>query len=383
MPDPQGLRELFLLQPGVTFLNHGAFGACPKPVFEEYQRWQLELERQPVEFLGRRSADLLAEARTQLAGHLGASADEVVYFPNPTSAINMVVRNLNLQPGDEILTTDHEYGAMDRTWRFVSRKMGTHYIHQTVPAPVTSHEEFVETFWAGVTARTRIIFLSHITSPTALTFPVQAICRRAREAGILTIVDGAHAPGQIPLNLSELNADVYTGACHKWLCAPKGSAFLYARRDVQAWLDPLVVSWGWESETPSGSQFIDYHQWQGTRDIAAFLATPAAIRFQAQHNWEAVRAECHALVREARRRVNEWTGLPALCPDSPQWFCQMAAVRLPAVDVEALKDRLYDGFQVEVSVFNWNDQPLLRLSFQGYNSSADLERLVEALKSAL
>jgi isopenicillin-N epimerase len=383
VPEPQRLRELFLLRPGVTFLNHGSFGACPRPVFEEYQRWQLELERQPVEFLARRSADLLAEARTQLAGYLGASADEVVYFSNPTSAINMVARNLNLQPGDEILTTDHEYGAMDRTWRFVSRKLGARYIHQTLPVPATTHEEFVEAFWAGVTARTRIIFLSHLTSPTALIFPVQAICRRAREAGILTIVDGAHVPGQLLLNLSELGADVYTGACHKWLCAPKGSAFLYARREVQAWLDPLVVSWGWESETPSGSQFIDYHQWQGTRDIAAFLATPAAIRFQAEHNWEAVRAGCHALAREARRRVNEWTGLPPLCPDSPEWFCQMAAVRLPAVDVEALKVRLYDGFQVEVPVFNWNDQPLLRLSFQGYNSAADVERLLVALKSAL
>ena len=381
MSSPPALRELFLLQPGLTFLNHGTFGACPRPVFEAYQRWQVELERQPVEFLGRRSADLLAEARAKLAAYVGAAADEVVYFPNPTTAINMVVRSLELRPGDEILTTDHEYGAMDRTWRFVSDKIGARYIHRPVPMPVTTHAEFVETFWAGVTGRTRIIFISHLTSPTALILPVQAICRRAREAGILTIVDGAHAPGQIPLNLSELGADLYTGACHKWLCAPKGSAFLYARREVQAQLDPLVVSWGWESDTPSGSQFVDYHQWQGTRDIAAFLATPAAIQFQAEHHWEAVRAGCHALAREARRQINELTGLPALCPDSSEWFSQMAAVRLPPVDVETLKTRLYDDFRVEVPVFKWNDQPILRFSFQGYNSAADVEALVRALKA--
>jgi len=375
------LRELFLLQPGLTFLNHGSFGACPRPVFEAYQRWQVELERQPVEFLGRRSADLLAEARAKLAAYVGAATDEVVYFPNSTTAINMVVRSLELRPGDEILTTDHEYGAMDRTWRFVSDKIGARYIHRPVPMPVTTHAEFVETFWAGVTGRTRIIFISHLTSPTALILPVQAICRRAREAGILTIVDGAHAPGQIPLNLSELGADLYTGACHKWLCAPKGSAFLYARREVQARLDPLVVSWGWENDTPSGSQFVDHHQWQGTRDIAAFLATPAAIQFQAEHHWEAVRAGCHALAREARRQINELTGLPALCPDSSEWFGQMAAVRLPPVDVETLKTRLYDDYRVEVPVFKWNDQPILRFSFQGYNSAADVEALVRALKA--
>ena len=310
------LKSEFLLDPDIVFLNHGTFGACPKPVFDEYQRWQLELERRPVEFLGRRITAQLAEARAKLAGYVGAAADEVVYFPNPTTAINMVARSLNLKPGDEILTTDHEYGAMDRTWRFVCDKTGARYIHRPIRMPVNSVEGFVEAFWAGITEWTRAIFISHITSPTALIFPVQEICRRAHEAGLLSIVDGAHAPGQIPLNLAELGADLYTGACHKWLCGSKGSAFLYARREVQAWLEPLVVSWGWESETPSGSQFIDYHEWQGTRDVAAFLATPAAIQFQAEHDWNAVRAECHRLASETRRRINDLTGLAPICPNA-------------------------------------------------------------------
>jgi isopenicillin-N epimerase len=377
------LKSKFLLDPDVVFLNHGSFGACPRPVFDEYQRWQRELERQPVEFLGRRITALLAEARAQLAEYVGAAADEVVYFPNSTTALNMVARSLNLKPGDEILTTDHEYGAMDRMWRFICGKAGARYIHRSIALPLTTPEEFVETLWAGVTERTRAVFISHITSPTALIFPVREICRRARAAGLLSIVDGAHAPGQIPLDLSELGADLYAGACHKWLCGPKGSAFLYARREIQPMLEPLVVSWGWESESPSGSPFIDHHEWQGTRDLAAWLATPAAIRFQAEHQWEAVRAECHALASETRRRINDWTGLAPICPDAPEWFGQMAAVRLPSVDVESLKERLYRDYRVEVPLFKWNEQPFVRLSFQGYNSCAEADVLVDALKRLL
>ncbi len=254
------MRSSFLLDPDIHFLNHGSFGACPRPVFEEYQRWQAELERQPVAFLGRRVNDLLAESRAALAAYLGAAADELVYFPNPTTALNMVTRNLarpdcpaHLRAGDEILTTDHEYGALERTWRYICRQTGARTVQQPIPLPVTTHADFVERFWTGVTERTRVIFLSHITSPTALIFPVAEICRRARAAGILTIVDGAHAPGQVALNLGEVGADIYTGACHKWLCAPKGAAFLYARPDVQPWLEPLVVSWGWKAELPGPS----------------------------------------------------------------------------------------------------------------------------------
>lgn len=377
------LKPQFLLDPKVIFLNHGSFGACPRPVFQAYQQWQRELERQPVEFLGRRAIELLAEARARLAAYLGCKADEVVYFPNPTTALNVVARSLNLRPGDEILTTDHEYGAMDRTWRFVCRKAGARYVRWPIPLPVTSHADFVETFWAGVTERTRVIFISHITSPTALTFPVQEVCRRARQAGLLSIVDGAHAPGQIPLNLAALGADIYAGACHKWLCAPKGSAFLYARREVQQWLEPLVISWGWESEHPSGSQFVDYHEWQGTRDLAAFLSVPAAIEFQAARDWETVRRRCRALASDTRRRLNALTGLDPICPDSPEWFTQMAAARLPNVDLERLQERLYDQFRLEVPLMRWNGQPLIRLSFQAYNSRADADTLVDALAQLL
>jgi isopenicillin-N epimerase len=196
------MRAQFLLDPGMTFLNHGSYGACPRPVFETYQRWQRELEQQPIEFLTRRSATLLAESRAALAGYLGASRDDVVYFPNPTTALNMVARSLKLEPGDEILTTDHEYGAMDRTWTFICRETGAKYVRCAIPLPVTTHADFVERLWSQVGERTRVVFLSHITSPTALAFPAAEICRRARAAGILSIIDGAHAPGQVPLDLA-------------------------------------------------------------------------------------------------------------------------------------------------------------------------------------
>ena len=383
MENTTTLKSQFLLDPGIVYLNHGSFGACPKPVFEAYQHWQRELERQPVDFLNRQVTGLLAEARAKLAAYLGVEADDVVYFPNPTTALNMVARSLDLRPGDEILTTDHEYGAMDRMWRFVCRKTGARYVQRPIRLPVTYHADFVEHFWAGVNKRTRVIFISHITSPTALTFPVREICRRASQAGLLSIVDGAHAPGQIPLNLADIGADIYAGACHKWLCAPKGSAFLYARREVQATLEPLVVSWGWESDKPGHSLFVDYHEWQGTRDAAAFLAVPAAIEFQAQNDWDTVRRRCRELASETRQRLNELTGLEAICPDSPEWFTQMAAARLPDVDLQRLEQRLYNEFGIEVALTRWNDQPLIRVSFQAYNSRADADALLDALAQLL
>ncbi len=380
------MKKHFLLDPEITFLNHGSFGACPKPVFDVYQEWQRELENQPVEFLGRRAIPLLAESREKLAAYLNCAAQDLVYFPNPTTAINMVVRNIDLQPGDEILTTDHEYGAMDRTWKYFCAKSGAQYIQRRIPLPVSSHAEFVEDFWAGVTSRTRVVFLSHITSTTALIFPVAEICRRAREVGILCIIDGAHVPGQLPLDLSTLDADIYTGACHKWMMAPKGAAFLYARREVQSWLDPLVISWGYDSEPGygTGEKFIDYHEWQGTRDIAAFLSVPAAIDFQREQDWDRVRSRSRGLVREARERIQALTGLPFVCANPDEWLGQMAVLPLPAgVDGAVLKIRLYDEYRIEIPFIEWEDQSFLRISIQGYNTQDEVDALVDALRKSL
>jgi isopenicillin-N epimerase len=373
------LRRFFLLDPEVVFLNHGSFGATPKPVFDVYQNWQRELERQPVEFLGRRARDLMAESRAALADYLGVQRDDLVYVTNVTVGVNIVAHSINLGPGDEVLTTDHEYGACDRTWRFLARKDGFAYINQPVSVPLTSVERFVEQLWQGVTAKTKIIFLSHITSPTAIVFPVTEVCRRAREQGILTLVDGAHAPGQIPLDLDKIGADYYTGNLHKWLCAPKGAGFLYARPEVQTLLEPLVISWGWQSEMPGTSQFVDHHEWQGTRDLSPFLAVPAAIRFQQENNWTEVQNDCHALALEAEMRIRGLMALSSLYIDD-SWFAQMVAVLLPAgTDSVALKEFLYHNYRIEVPVIEWNGTTLLRVSIQGYNLSRDIDALMMAL----
>src|SRR5690348_165616 len=269
-------KEEFLIRPDLTFLNHGSFGACPRPVFEVYQEWQRRLEADPVEFLGRRLDDLLREAREPLAAYVGTQTDQIVYVQNATLGFNIVARSLmlTLESGDEVLATDHEYGAADRTWRFLCTQYGVKYINQPIPLPLTSDEEMIEAFWRGITPRTRVIFISHITSPTALIFPVEKICQRAQSTGIITVIDGAHAPGHIPLQLDALGVDFYTGNCHKWLCSPKGAGFLYARPERQALLQPLIVSWGWDSRSPGVSPFQDFFGWVGTDDPASFLSVP-------------------------------------------------------------------------------------------------------------
>ncbi|HEX6288315.1 MAG TPA: aminotransferase class V-fold PLP-dependent enzyme [Herpetosiphonaceae bacterium] len=379
---PDRLRSLFLLRPDVVFLNHGSFGACPRPVFETYQAWQLELERQPVEFIGRRFTQLMHDARTALGAFVGADAQDLVFVPNATTGLNVVARSLPLGPGDEILATDHEYGALDRTWRFVCQQRGARYIRQPVPLPITADDDVIETIWSGVTERTRVLFISHITSPTALIFPIAPLIRRARAAGIITVVDGAHAPGQIDLNLRTLDADFYSGNCHKWMMAPKGSALLYARRDMQHLLEPLVVSWGWQSAMPGESRFIDEQEYQGTRDLAAYLSVPTAITFMREHDWSSVRAGCHELLRYARQRITA-LGLEPCTPDAPEWFAQMAAFTLPPCDGQRLQRRLYDEFRVEVPVAVMDQRQFLRVSVQGYTTASDIDALVEALAAVL
>jgi isopenicillin-N epimerase len=391
------MRDLFLLDPDVVFLNHGSFGACPKPVFDEYQRWQRELERQPVEFLGRRFNGLMQAARSALGGYLGADADDLVYVTNATVGLNIVARSLDLRPGDEVLSTDHEYGALDRAWRFLCAKHSAKYIRQPVPVPIGRGDprgrpgsaqdrplhEVVEAVWSGVSDRTRVLFISHITSPTAITFPIKPLIDRARERGIITLVDGAHAPGQIDLNLRELGVDFYSGNLHKWLMSPKGSAFLYARKEMQHLVEPLVISWGWEAEKPGPSKFVDEQEWAGTRDIAAFLSVPAAIQFQRDHDWPRVRHECHEVVRYARQQISALTDLPPLTPDDEQWFAQMSALPLPPCDLDTLKRRLYDEYRIEIPVIRWNDRCFVRISIQGYNTRADVDNLVTTLLALL
>jgi isopenicillin-N epimerase len=382
LPLPE-LAGQFLLRPDIAFLNHGSFGACPRPVFDAYRAWQRELEAQPVEFLGRRINELLAEARGRLAGYVGAQADSLAFVPNATHGVNIVARSLDLWPGDEVLSTDHEYGAVARTWRFNCGQRGACYIARPIELPARDAAEMADQLWAGVTGRTRVIVVSHISSPTALIFPVAEICRRARAAGILTVVDGAHAPGQVDLDLDAIGADFYAGNCHKWLCNQRASGFLYARPDVQPLLKPLIVSWGWEAERPGPSKFIDHFQWTGTMDYSAYLSVPAAIDFQARNNWPAVRAACHQLLLEASQRLTELTGLLPISPDTADWWVQMRTLPLPPCDAEIVKARLWDEYRVEVPLVQMGGRQFIRISIQAYNSPNDVDRLIEGLRQLL
>lgn len=332
-----------------------------------YQSWQRELERQPVEFLSRRLAGLLADAREQLADVLGARAQDFAFVENATTAINVVARSIRLAPGDEVLATDLEYGACDLAWNHWCERYGARYVRQSL-----NLDDPVGSFFSAVSGRTRAVYLSHVTSSTALVLPVAEICDEARRRGLLSIVDGAHAPGQVPLDLNHLGADVYAGNFHKWMCAPKGSGFLWARPDHHGWLESPIVSWGWEG----GGDFISRIERQGTRDPAAYLATPAATLFVSQYDQL---ERCHQLALSARRELGALLRVEPVAPD-PSYVGRMVSLPMPApIDSEIVQRRLYDEYRIEVPITN----RLLRVSFAMYNDRADLDFLLDALGSIL
>jgi isopenicillin-N epimerase len=372
------VRSHFLLDPEIIFLNHGSFGACPRPVFDVYQAWQRRLERQPVQFLGREYNQLMQVVRQKLSAFMNCTADDLALVPNATFAVNLVARSLRLNEDDEILTTDHEYGACDRIWQFICQANHAHYRQQPVPVPYHNAGEFLQSLWAGINTHTRLIFLSHITSPTAMIFPVAEVCQRARAEGIPVFIDGAHAPGQTPVDLQAIGADFYAANCHKWMMAPKGSAFLFAGKHVQDILEPLVVSWGWQPGTgfSTGSQFIDHLQWYGTRDPAAHLAIPAALDFIHENKWEEVQQYCHGLLSSALERFEILFDNQSIYQGNHYLYRQMACIPLPnTVKAPELKKQLYDDFKIEVPVLEWKEYKFLRLSVQGYNTVEDIQAL--------
>ncbi|MGZ2744699.1 aminotransferase class V-fold PLP-dependent enzyme [Burkholderia stagnalis] len=379
------LKSLFLLDPDVTYLNHGAYGATPRLVFERHVQWQYELEREPVDFLSRRATERLAQSRAVLAEYVDTERDNLVYVSNGTTGVNIIARSLPLGPGDELLTTDHEHGGIDRLWRYTAQRRGFEIVRHEVALPVTTHARFVEDFWGRVTPRTRAILISQLTSPTALVFPVAEICARARARGILTIVDGSHVPGQLPLSLRRMDPDFFVGILHKWVCAPKGCAFMYARPDVQLLIEPLVVSWGWEPKNPGPSKFVEYHEWQGSRDISAFLSVPAALEFQREHDWDDVRRRCIALADDAQKEIAALTRQPLYHPPGArEWHGQMVCVPLPPdTDDVWLLNQLRHEHRIDVSVDRFDNRPRIRISIQGYNGPDDVDRLIGSLKQLL
>jgi isopenicillin-N epimerase len=373
----------FLLDPTITFLNHGSFGACPQPIFDEYQRFQRELELDPVHFIQKKLPVYLKQAKAPLAEFVGCNPKDFFFVPNPTVAINTVMRSLQLQPGDEILATNHEYGAMDRTWHFYCKKTGAKYVRQPITLPVVSKEQMIAEFWKGYTSKTKVIFLNHISSSTALIFPVKEICDKAQELGLITIVDGAHVPGHIDLDLADLNPDFYTGTLHKWMLAPKGSSFLYVKKEFQDDIDPLVVSWGYESLAPSESRFLDYHEYQGTNDHSAFLCTPTVINFLKENDWKAKSEACKQIVFDNYQRFCDLLQTQPIAPITAEFLGQMASIPVKTSKPAELKDLLYDQYKIQIPVMPLNDKVYLRYSINAYNTQEDLEVLYRALEDIL
>lgn len=380
MENLQHLKSLFLLDSKITYLNFGSFGACPKPIFDDYQKWQLELEQEPAQFITVNGLQYLKTSRDALGKYVGCDGNDLVYTTNPSYAVNIIAKSIDLKAGDEVLTTNIEYGACDKTWNYYCQQKGAKYVRQAISLPITSKQNIIDDFFKGLTSKTKLVFISHITSSTGLILPVKEICEVAKQKGLITFVDGAHAPGHVPLNLSELKADIYTGACHKWMMTPKGSSFLYVKKDYQDAFDPLIISWGYNSAFPSNSKFLDYHQLQGTRDFSAFLTIPKAIEFMNEYEWDMVSAKCRKLVQNNAGRFCELLNSKPLAPITDEFIGQIFSIPIQTSEPEKLQRHLFENYQIEIPVMRHADKTYLRYSINAFNSQLDLDKLYDAVK---
>jgi isopenicillin-N epimerase len=391
------LAKHWQLDPAITFLNHGSFGACPTAVLDHQQELRATLEREPVAFFMRQFEGLMDETCAALGAFLNVDPFDLGMVANATAGVNTVLRSLTLAPGDELLTTDHVYNACRNALDFVAARSGAVVVIAPTPFPLRDPEEVVEALMLRVTDQTRLVLLDHITSPTGLILPVARILRLLDERGVDCLVDGAHAPGMLDLDLSELAPAYYTGNCHKWLCTPKGAAFLYVRRDRQAEIRPLSISHGANSPRRDRSRFVLEFDWPGTIDPTAFFCIPAALRCMAglfPAGWSGLRDHNRRLVLDGRRLLCEALGIGPPAPES--MIGSLASVPLPdgvvdsggcggPVRIDPLQDALFHRERIEVPVMPWPRPPqrLLRISAQAYNESGQYQRLAEALPRLL
>ena len=387
---PSEFARHWTLDPQIDFLNHGSFGACPRPVLEVQQELRARLERQPVQFMARDLEGLLDEARGALAAFVGADPDDLAFVANATTGVNTVVRSLRLEAGDELLTTDHAYNACRNALR-VHEAAGVKVIAAQVPWPIASSTQVSDALLSRVSPRTRMVLLDHVTSPTGLIFPVAPIVRALNERGIDTLVDGAHAPGMLPLEVRAIGAAYYSGNCHKWLSAPKGSAFLHVRRDRQERVLPLVIGHGYNSTRTDRSRFRRLFDWDGTDDPTAFLCVPAAIRFLGgllPGGWPALMEHNRSLALAGRRALCQALRIPEPAP--AEMIGMLASVPLPdatqpSASWDLLQRILYERHRIEVPVYIFPQYPrrLVRIAAQIYNSPDQYERLSTALTAEM
>lgn len=377
------MKAQFSLRPDITFFNFGSFGATPKPVMEAYQQLQNDMEYEPVQFIVYRGPELLAESRKRLSEYLTCSQNDLLYIPNPTYGVNLVARSLDLQPDDEVLTTNIEYGACDKTWKFYCAEKGAKYVMQPISLPLTTKEQFLEDFWNGATEKTKVVFISQITSATGLILPVAEIVKEATRRGILSFVDGAHVPGHIDLKLDELGADFYTGACHKWMMTPKGSSFLHVKAKHQAAMQPLIVSWGYNNDAPNSVSFQEINQFTGTRDYTAYLTIPAAIDFMKVNDWWGWAETSRRLVHSWLPRLCTLVGTQPLAPVTDEFIGQLGSIPIRCAEPLKLKAVLYDEFKIEIPVMEQNGNVYLRFSINAFNTARELEYLETTVKTLL
>jgi isopenicillin-N epimerase len=386
--------DAWLLDADVAFLNHGSFGACPRPVLERQQELRALMEREPVEFLVRKLAPLLDESRRRLAELIGAQAADLVFVHNATGGVNSVLRSLKFEPGDEILVSSHDYNACRNVACYAAQRSKATVVEAPLPLPIASPGQVTEAVLRCVTARTRLALLDHITSPTALKFPIEELVRELDRRGIDTLVDGAHAPGMVPLDLERLQAAYYAGNCHKWLCAPKGAGFLYVRRDRQAAIQPPTISHGFNRPREGYSSLQDAFDWPGTLDPTPWLCVGEAIGFLASlldGGLPALMRRNHELAVLGRRVLCQRLGLRPIGPEA--MLGSMAAFQLPDdesvpqgqkwLDGDSrLHDELLFRHGIEVPTFYWPAPPqrIVRISAQAYNHPAQYQRLAEALQ---
>jgi isopenicillin-N epimerase len=393
--DPTELRRHWLLEPELSFVNHGSFGACPIPVLEHQRCLRERMEAQPVQFLARELEPLLDGARTELAAFVGADPADLAWVANATTGVNSVLQSLALSRGDELLATDHEYNACRNALDVVAERAGATVVVAPVPFPLSSADRVVEAVLAGVTGRTRIALLDHVTSQTGLVLPIRQLVQELDRRGVDTLVDGAHAPGMLELDLDELGAAYFTGNCHKWLCAPKGAAFLHVRRDRRERVRPLVISHGANSPRRDRSRFHLEFDWVGTADPTAALCVPEAIRFMGSllpDGWPGLRRHNRRLALQARDELCRALGAAPPCPD--EMIGSMAALPLPpgpdeapdsALYTDPLQAQLLERWGIEVPVIPWPAPParLIRISTQVYNRFEQYQLLAGALKALL
>jgi isopenicillin-N epimerase len=380
----------------VTFLNHGSFGSCLRPVLKRQKQLRDRLERQPVQFFVRDLEGLLDEARVALAQFLHADAADLVFVPNATAGVNTVLRSLRLRRGDELLVTNHEYNACRNALDFVARQFGARVVVVAVPFPLRGEEEVLNAVLGRVTKRTRLALLDHVTSQTGLVLPIERLVSELDRLGIEALVDGAHAPGMVPLNLRRLGAAYYTGNCHKWLCAPKGAGFLHVRRDHQKWIRPLAISHGANSPRSDRSRFLIEFGWTGTWDPSACLSVPEAIRLMGRllpGGWPAIMKRNHRLALAAQEVLCAALGVPKPCPDV--MIGSLVSFPLPdspckkppqsPLYLDPLQEKLLNQHRIEVPVIPWPKPPkrLLRISAQLYNHLPQYERLARVLPTLL